>query len=327
MNENRIMTYKEAAAEGLLMAMERDSRVFLMGEGVDNITGVYGHVLPAFEKFGVARVVDTPISENALTGIAIGAALDGMHPVLIHQRNDFMLLAMDQLMNQAAKMNYLSGGRHSVPLTILSFVARKPGEGGQHSQSLQAVFGHFPGIQVCMPATPEDAKGLILTATACENPTIVLEHRSLFEDAGNVPEEYYHTQEAARVVRVGTDITIVAVSAALRDAMRASDELAQKDISCEVIDLRWIRPLDIETIMDSVAKTRRLLVVDTGWRMFGVASEVIASIAERLRDWKCPPQRIGLPDIPCPASQYLEQSYHPDARTIIQNVCIMASSG
>lgn len=322
MNEGRTCMYKEAAAEALLMAMERDDRVFLIGEGVDNVTGIYGHVLPAFKKFGAVRVIDTPISENGITGFAIGAALDGMRPILIHQRNDFMLLAMDQI-SQAAKMNYVSGGRHHVPFTILSFVARKPGEGAQHSQSLQSVFAHFPGMRVGMPATPEDVKGMILSATASEDPTIILEHRSLFEEIGNVPESYYNTPETACIARSGTDITIVAVSAAVRDAMRASDELMQKNISCEVIDLRWIRPLDIATILDSVEKTHQLLIVDTDWKMFGVSSEVIASIAERFMDWHCAPQRIALPDISCPASQYLEQYYHPDAPAIVQKVLAM----
>lgn len=325
MENDRTLTYKEAAAEAIRMAMEYDGRVVLMGEGVDNVTGVYSHVLPAFKKFGATRVIDTPISENGITGFAIGVALDGMYPILIHQRNDFMLLAMDQI-SQAAKMKYMSGGRCHVPLTILSFIARKPGEGAQHSQSLQSVFGYFPGIRVGMPATPEDVKGMILSATASEDPTIVLEHRSLFEEISDVPQEYYHTPETARIIRSGIDITVVAMSAALRDAICASDELMRRGISCEVIDPRWIRPLDIEMMISSVAKTHRLLVVDTGWKMFGVASEVIASVAERFTDWQHPPQRIALPDTPCPASQYLEQSYHPDAPAIVQKVLAMARS-
>ena len=317
------LTYKEAAAEGILQAMEKDSRVFLLGEGVDNIIGVYGHVLPAFRRFKEHRVIDTPLCENGLTGFAIGSALDGMRPVLIHQRNDFMLLAMDQMFNQAAKLRFASGGHHKIPLTILSFVARKPGEGVQHSQSLQAVFAHFPGVKVGMPASPTDAKGMILTAIDDDDPAIILEHRSLFNQNDFVPEGYYKTPFCARVAREGKDLTIVAVSAAVQDALEAADIFAKRGISAEVIDLRWIRPLDIETIIKSVSKTGRLIVVDTGWPMFGVGSEVIASVCERAMDCLIvPPQRISMADSPCPASQYLVADYHPTVQNIIDSVLI-----
>ncbi|MEK7567167.1 MAG: transketolase C-terminal domain-containing protein [Patescibacteria group bacterium] len=315
------LTYKEAAAEGILQAMEKDSRVFLLGEGVDNITGVYGHVLPAFRKFKEQRVIDTPLSENGLTGFAVGAALDGLRPVLIHQRNDFMLLAMDQMFNQAAKLRFASGGRHKVPLTILSFVARKTGEGVQHSQSLQAVFAHFPGVKVGMPACPEDAKGMICRAIEDDDPVIILEHRSLFDQNDFVPEGYYKTPFSARVVKEGKDLTIVAVSAAVGDTLEAVKIFAERGGSAEVIDLRWIRPLDVETIIKSVSKTGHLLVVDTGWPMFGVGSEVIASVCERAMDSLiAPPQRISMADSPCPASQYLQSGFHPKVSDIIKNI-------
>jgi acetoin:2,6-dichlorophenolindophenol oxidoreductase subunit beta len=315
-----ISSYKEAAAEGILQAMEKDSRVFLLGEGVDNITGVYGHVLPAFKKFGERRVIDTPLSENGLTGFAIGAALDGLRPVLIHQRNDFMLLAMDQMMNQAAKLRFVSGGRHKIPLTILSFIARKPGEGAQHSQSLQAIFAHFPGIKVGMPACPLDAKGMIISAIEDDDPVIILEHRSLFDQNDFVPEDCYKTPFWARVASQGKDLTIVAVSAALRDSVEAAKALYEKGVSAEVIDLRWLRPLDIETVIKSVSKTGRLLVVDTGWPMFGVGAEIIASVCERGIKMIAAPKRISMADSPCPASQYLVENYHPTVQDIVNSV-------
>ncbi len=322
-NGNRLISYKDAAAEALLQAMEKDERVFLMGEGADNINGVGGHVLPAIRKFGPSRVMDTPISENGLTGFAIGAALDGMRPVLLHQRNDFMLLAMDQMMNQAAVLRYASGGYHRIPLTILSFVARRPGEGVQHSHSLQSVFAHFPGIKVGMPATAVDAKGMLLSAIFDDDPVIILEHRhnTLYDKIEYVPEGYYETPFTSNLVVEGSDITIVTVSIALLNALEAQKELNAKGILPEIVDLRWLRPLDISPIIRSVRKTGRLLVVDTGWKMYGISSEIIAQVCEQAYNYlECPPRRITIPDAPCPASQFLEPYYHPSTEDIIETV-------
>lgn len=314
--KNKI-SYKEAATEALLQAMELDENVILMGEGVDNITGVYGHVLPAYAKFGSKRVIDTPLSENALTGIAIGAALYGLRPVLIHQRNDFMLLAMDQMFNQAAKLRYVSGGRHKVPVTFLSFIARKPGEGVQHSQSLQSVFAHFPGVKVGMPTSPTDVKGMLLTAIFDDDPVIILEHRSLFNNKEIVPRMPYRTHYAAKLITKGDFLTIVCVSAAVetvRSALKLANEgrPLERKINPDIIDLRWVRPHDINLIINSVEKTGRLLVVDTGWKCFGLASEIIASVCESPNvNLTKPPIRIAVADAPCPASHFLERYYHP----------------
>lgn len=322
MVEMRELSYTQAIAEALVQAMEKDDKVFLMGEGVDNITGVYGTVLPAYKQFGEKRVIDTPLSENALTGIAIGAAMDGLRPVLFHQRNDFMLLTMDQLMNHAAKICYMSGGRHRVPLTIVSFIARKPGEGGQHTQSLQSVFAHFPGLKVVMPANCMDAKGLLIEAIADDDPIIVLYHRSLFELKEPVSQDFFGVPIGpAYLARMGTDITIVAVSAAVQNAMEAFERLLEVDIVAEVIDLRTIRPYDREMIRRSVTKTRRLLVVDTGWRSFGVSAEIIACVCEELGTvLKVPPRRIGMVETPAPATPYLLKNYHPDTEQVITAV-------
>jgi len=317
----RKITYKDASAEALLMAMEKDKNVFLIGEGVDNITGVYGNTLPAYEKFGPSRVIDTPLSENGLTGFCIGAALNGMRPVLIHQRNDFMLLAMDQMFNQAAKIRYMSGGCHKVPITILSFVARKPGEGAQHSQSLHSIFAHFPGVKVGMPTTSADVKGMILSAIFDDNPVIILQHRELFDEVGYVPEGYYETPLSARIMRRGEHITLVTVSAAVIDALKTRDILARRGVYLEIIDLRWMRPIDIAPIIRSVKKTGKLLVVDIGWKSCSISSEIIALVAEQAHGYlKCAPRRITLPDAPCPASQYLESLYHPKAEIIVQAI-------
>ena len=316
----RELSYIQAIAEGLTQAMEQNERVFLLGEGVDNITGVYGTVLPAYRQFGPDRVIDTPLSENGLTGIAIGAALDGMRPVLFHQRNDFMLLTMDQLVNNAAKIPYVSAGRHRVPLTVVSFVARKPGEGAQHTQSLQALFAHVPGLKVVMPANPYDAKGMLLSAIADDGPVIVLYHRALFEETTDVPEEIYALPSGqARIVWVGWDLTLVGVSAAVKDCLAVVDRLAG-NISVEVIDLCSIRPLDKNLIIDSVRRTGRLLVVDTGWNSYGVAAEIIASVAEAGIALQAPPRRLGMRETPAPASPYLLDGYHPGTDQIVAEI-------
>ena len=312
----RRLKYKEAATEAILQAME-DDRVFLMGEGVDNIRGVYGHTLPAYKKFGPKRVIDTPLSENGLTGFAIGAALDGLRPILIHQRNDFMLLTMDQIMNQAAKLNYISGGYHRVPIVILSFVARKAGEGAQHTNSLQSVFAHFPGIKVVMPSSAYSVKGAILAAVADDDPVIVLEHCALLEEIGSVPEERYIIPFGAKQLMNGDDVTIVAVSAAVVDALEARDALVSKNIFAEIIDLQWINPLDTYLIAASVRKTGRLIVVDTGWQMCGVGGEIVARLAEKSIAFKSPPRRINMVYTSCPASHYLLNDYHPSAQSIV----------
>lgn len=326
LSEYRGLSYKEAAAEALLQAMESDKRVILLGEGVDNITSVYGHVLPAYNKFGPERVIDTPLSENGLTGIAIGASLEGLRPVLIHQRNDFMLLAMDQMFNQAAKIRYASGGKHRVPITILSFVARKIGEGVQHSQSLQSVFAHFPGIKVGMPTFPEDVKGMILSAIFDDNPVIILEHRSLFDTNGNVSNDFYFTPYSAKVVVPGDDLTIVCLSFATQTVLEAVSEVNHRlepdeKIFPEIIDLRWIRPYDIGLIEKSVQKTGRLLVVDTGWKHFSVSSEIIAAVCEKSYcHLRKSPRRIAMVEGPCPASHFLEKDYHPSVNEISKSI-------
>lgn len=323
---SRQLKYKEAATEAIVQAMEKDRRIFLLGEGVDNIRGVYGHTLAAYKKFGPQRVIDTPLSENGLTGFAVGAALDGMRPILIHQRNDFMLLSMDQMMNQAAKLKYASGGHHKIPLVILSFIARKAGEGVQHTHSLQSVFAHFPGIKVVMPSSPHSVKGAILLAVEDDEPVIVLEHCELLEHVGSVPEKYYAVPYKSKVITEYNgleDVTIVAVSAAVTNAIHACKELSKKNIFSEVIDLHSISPLDIETIAFSVNMTGRLVIVDTGWQMCGIGGEIIARLLEKNVHFIKPPRRINMAPTPCPASHYLLKNYHPNTENIVNAVLEM----
>ena len=316
-NEGRRLGYLEAIAEGLVQAMEKDDSVFLIGEGVDSIKGVYGVTLPAYERFGAKRVIDTPLSENGLTGFAIGAAMDGLRPVLFHQRNDFMMLTMDQLVNHAAKIPYISAGKHRVPLTIVSFVARKSGEGAQHSQSLQSLFAHVPGLKVIMPTTPYDAKGLLLSAIDDDSPVIILYHWTKIE--ADVPRVAYEVPLGnSRVARLGADVTVISVSAATIDTLMAADELSDEGIEAEVIDLRSIRPINEKIILESVKKTGHLVVVDTGWKHFSVSSEIIALVSEKAFQFlKASPRRVGMADTPAPAAPQLLTNYHPSKESII----------
>ena len=314
----RTLKYREALDEALVQAMERDETVFCLGVGVDDPKGIFGTTVSAFRKFGSARVLDTPLAENAVTGIAIGAAVAGMRPVMVHARNDFLLLTMDQLVNHAAKWRYMSGGGLRVPLTIRAVIGRGWGQAAQHSQSLQALFAHVPGLRVAMPSNAADAKGLLLSAIADDSPTILLEHRGLFEESAPVPAEPYEAPVGRGVVvRAGSDVTVVAISQMVGEAVKAADTLGGQGISVEVIDPRWLAPLDDALILSSAARTGRLVIADTSWTSFGVSAEIAARAAERL--WGClksPVVRVALPDVPTPCSSKLEKLYYPGAAEI-----------
>jgi pyruvate/2-oxoglutarate/acetoin dehydrogenase E1 component len=318
----RELSYREAIREALWQALERDKRVFLIGEGIDDTCGVFGTTVGLREKFGEERVMDCPIAENGMTGVAIGAAITGMRPVFIHMRVDFLPICMDQIINHAAKWSYMTGGRVKVPLTIRAVIGRGWGSAAQHSQSLQALFAHIPGLKVVMPASPYDAKGLLLGAVAADGPTVVIEHRWLYDQKEGVPEEPYviHAGKGA-VRREGTDVTIAATSYMVYEALRAASELEREKISAEVIDLRSVLPIDEELIVRSVAKTGRLIIADTGWRVCGVAAEVAALAAEKAHDrLRAPVKRICLPDAPAPASVALEKAYYPGVEDIVRAV-------
>jgi pyruvate dehydrogenase E1 component beta subunit len=275
--------------------------------------GIFGTTLGLEQKFGSRRVLDMPCAENGMTGVAIGSALAGMRPVMVHQRIDFAILAMEQLTNQAAKWHYMFGGKMTVPIVVRLVVGRGWGQGPQHSQSLQSWFAHVPGLKVVMPTTPHDAKGLLIASIEDNNPVIFIEHRWLHNLSGPVPEGYYRTPlSQCRIAHPGADVTIVATAYAVVDALRATESLALADIHAEVIDVRTLAPLDEATIIQSVEKTGRLIVCDTGWRHCGFAAEVVARVVEQpsIR-LKCPPHRITLPDCPTPTSSALSESFYP----------------
>lgn len=316
----RRLKYWQAISEATVQCMEADPSIFVAGIGVDDFKGIFGTTRAAFERFGHGRVFDIPNCENAFAGITIGAAAVGKRPLVVHPRNDFMFLAMDQLINLAAKWSYMFGDQGSVPVVTRGIVGRGWGQGATHSQSLQSVFGHFPGLYVATPASPADAKGLLISALRGSTPVILLENRALYEYEGEVPEEPIAIPFGkGKVVREGTDVTIVGASLMVHEAVRAADILAERGVSAEVIDVRTVRPLDEDIIVESVEKTGHLVVTDTSWARFGLAAEVAAVAAERaLHALKAPVRRVTPPDCPAPVSQPLEDAFHPNPATIAQ---------
>ncbi|MFA5392886.1 MAG: alpha-ketoacid dehydrogenase subunit beta [Candidatus Ratteibacteria bacterium] len=316
---SRELKFFQAVNEATDQSMARDKAVYTMGLGVPDPKGIFGTTLGLQDKYGSDRVMDMPASENGMTGVVIGSALVGMRPIMTHQRIDFALLSIEQIVNQAAKWHYMFGGKRSVPLVIRMLIGRGWGQGPQHSQSLQAWFAHVPGLKVVMPVTPYDAKGLLISSIEDNNPVIFIEHRWLYNITGPVPEKFYRVPLGkAKVVRKGTDLTIVATSYMVLEAFRAAEILAGSGIHAEIIDIRTLKPLDDSLILDSVRKTGRLIVADTGWKSFGVGAEIIARVAEEaLADLKSPPVRVALPDCPTPTSPELSRYYYPRAINIV----------
>jgi pyruvate/2-oxoglutarate/acetoin dehydrogenase E1 component len=314
----RRLKYWQAISEATVQCMEADPNVFVAGIGVDDFKGIFGTTRGAFLRFGASRVIDIPNCENAFAGICIGAAAVGKRPLVVHPRNDFMFLATDQLINLAAKWRYMFGNDTGVPVVMRGIVGRGWGQGATHSQSLQALFAHFPGLHVATPATPADAKGLLVSALTGSAPVILLENRALYELEGDVPEEAVPIPFGiGRVAREGTDVTIVGASLMAYEAERAADILAGHRVSAEVIDPRSIRPLDDAMIRESVRKTGRLVVVDTSWARFGFAAEVAAVVAEyEPACLKAPIRRVTIADSPAPVSKPLEDAFHPNPASI-----------
>ena len=315
----RRLTYSLAINEAFHQTMERDDSVILIGQGVKSPWYVGNTAKGLIDRFGEQRVIDTPVSENAITGTAVGAALAGMRAVVVHPRMDFMLYAFDPIVNEAANWCYMNGGKLSVPVVFWGVINRGGEQAAQHSQALHAMFSHVPGLKVVMPATPYDAKGLMVAAIEDDNPVVFVDDRWLYNTEGNVPETIYSVPIGKGVVRKeGSDISLIATSFLVGESLKAAAELDRYDIDVEVVDLRTVKPLDVDMILKSVKKTGRAAVVDSGWKTCGLAAEVSAVIAEHdIRMLKSPVRRITLPDIPAPASRSLEKKYYIDASTIV----------
>jgi len=317
------LTVAEAICEGLREEMERDPRVFLMGEDVGSIGGIFATSRGLLEKFGPERVRETPISEASIVGHAIGAAVAGMRPVVeCGGFVDFLSLTMDQLVNQAAKLRYMFGGKGTVPIVVRAAQGSGVKLAAQHSQSLEAWFAHVPGLIVVCPSTPADAKGLLLAAIRNPNPVIFLEHKMLYFVKGDVPDgEGVERIGVAAVRREGTDVTLVSYSLMTHRCLEAADLLAQRGISCEVLDLRSIRPWDREAVLASVRKTHRLVVVHEAVKSFGVGAEVAATVMEEaFDDLDAPVVRVGAHDIPMPFNENLERETVPTVERIVEAV-------
>ena len=318
----RQISYVEAINETLHQMIEKDEKVFLIGQGVTSPWYVGNTTVGLIDRFP-RRVIDTPVSENAITGVAVGAALAGMRPVLMHPRMDFMYYAMDQIANHAANWYYMFGGQLSVPITLWGIINRGGEQAAQHSQALQAMFTHIPGLKVVLPSTPYDAKGLLVACIEDDNPVVYIDDRWLYDYMGEVPEELYSIPIGkGKVRRKGDDITIVATSYMVHEANKSAEKLEKEGIDAEVVDLRSLKPLDENLIVNSVKKTGRLVIADGGWKTCGAGAEISARIAESniFKQLKAPIMRVSLPDTPAPASSVLENAYYPRSDNIISAV-------
>jgi pyruvate/2-oxoglutarate/acetoin dehydrogenase E1 component len=316
----RTLSYVDAVREATDQEMDRDSSVILFGLDVDDPKAIQGTTRGLVEKYGSERVFGTPLSEDAMTGVAIGAALAGLRPIHVHIRMDFLMLSMNQLVNVAAKSSYMYGGKVKVPLVVRSMIGKSWGQGAQHSQGLYSFFMHVPGIKVVAPSNPYDAKGCLIAAIRDDNPVMYVEHRILHFQKGPCPEKLYTVNPGkARITSPGEDVTLVGISYMQLECLRAQKYLEDVGISAEVIDPIWLAPLDVDTIAESVRKTGRLVVVDNGWTSCGASAEIVAQVTERLqgvRDIRV--QRLGFAPVTCPTSPPLEAEFYPDSRRIAQ---------
>ena len=317
-----VVTYRDALNQALREEMQRDSRVFLMGEEVGVYQGAYKVSRGLLDEFGPMRVVDTPITELGFAGVGVGAAMVGLRPVIEMMTFNFALLALDQIINSAAKMRYMSGGQVGVPMVV-----RGPGGaalqlGSQHSQAFEAHYAHIPGLKVVMPATPADAKGLLKSAIRDENPVIFIEGEMLYNTKGEVPEgEHVIPLGVAEVKREGSDVTLISHSKSVSVALKAAEQLAAENISAEVVDLRTIRPLDVATVLASVSKSHRCVVVEEGWPFAGVGAQVVDTIQKEIFDeLDAPVLRVTGADVPMPYNKFLERAAKSDPAKVIAAV-------
>jgi pyruvate/2-oxoglutarate/acetoin dehydrogenase E1 component len=324
----RIITCGEAIREAIDQEMALDERVIVLGQGIDDAKGMWGTTLRLQNKYGHDRVFDTPLAEDGMTGVAIGAALAGLRPIHTHIRMDFLVLAMNQLVNIAAKARYMYGGSVKVPLVVRAVIGRSWGQGAQHSQALHSWFAHIPGIKVVMPATAYDAKGCLIEAIRDDNPVLFIEHRMVHVAQSHVPIESYTVPLGqARVLAAGEQLTLVATGHMVMESMRARALLEAAGYSVEVIDPVTISPLDTATIFASIEKTGRLFVVDNAWLNCGFSAELIARAAEHFQGRPVQFARLGFAPVTCPTTKVLENEFYPDVRRIGNQAAEMIAPG
>jgi acetoin:2,6-dichlorophenolindophenol oxidoreductase subunit beta len=324
-SNQRLLTYVDALREAVAQEMERDPSVILFGLDVDDHKAIQGSTRGLVDEFGPDRVFGTPLSEDAMTGVAIGAAMAGMRPIHVHIRMDFLMLCMNQLINIAAKSRYMYDGQVKVPMVVRSMIGKSWGQGAQHSQGLHAMFMHVPGLKVVAPSNAYDAKGSLIHAIRDDNPVIFVEHRLLYFTDAFVPEEAFEVPFGkARVCTEGDDITVVGISNMLVECLRAHELLADVGIQAEIIDPISLVPLDIDTIIASVHKTGRLLVVDNAWTNCGASAEIVARVVEQRQNGKAfHMQRMGYAPTTCPTTPILEREFYPNPAKIAQTAYAM----
>ena len=316
------MTMRQALSEALWEEMERDPKVFIMGEEVGLWGGTYAVTKGFLDHFGAERVRDTPISEAAIVGAGVGAAMAGLRPVSELMTINFAFVAMDHIVNQAAKMRYMFGGQMQVPLVIRTSSGGGRQLGATHSQTPDAIFAHFPGLHVVAPGTPADAKGLLKAAIRSNDPVLFIEQATLYQVRGEVPDgDYVEEIGKSKIQRPGKDVTIVTYSKMLQVSLKAAEKLAKEGIDAEIVDLRSLRPLDMGPVLESVRKTNRAVIVEEGWRSFGVGSEVASRIYEEAFDYvDAPVRRVAQTEVPLPYNRTLEQSALPQVEDVIKDV-------
>lgn len=317
-----VITVRQAISDALREEMNRDENVFILGEEVGIWGGTYAVTRGFYDEFGEKRIRDTPISESAIIGAAIGSALTGLRPIAELMTINFAFSAMDHIVNEAPKFHYMFGGQFKVPMVIRAVGGGGRQLGATHSQTPDVIFAHFPGLKVVAPATPEDAKGLLKTAIRSDDPVMFIEHSTLYQWRGEVPDgEFTIPIGKSKVQRPGTDVTIVTYSKMLQVTMAAADTLAKEGISVEIVDLRTLRPLDMEPVIESFKKTNRAVVVEEGWKSYGVGAEVVSRMYEEAFDYAdAPIKRVAQKEVPLPYSRELEQMALPHAADIIQAV-------
>jgi len=322
MKKNRIITYQQAINEALVQEMQRDKSVFVYGLGVPDHKRIFGTTSGLVEKFGPQRCFDTPLSEDSMMGLGLGAAINGLRPVHVHIRIDFLLLAMNQLANMISSFRYMSGGKLKVPLVVRVVIGRGWGQGPQHSKSMHSIFAHIPGLKVVLPTTARDAKGLLISAIRDDNPVIFIEHRWLYWQEEEVSEKpFVIPLEEANILRKGKDLTIVATSWMNVEALKAAEILEKRGVSIEIIDPRTIAPFNDKDIIKSVKRTGYCIVADNDWLHCGFSAEVAARVSEKcFGKLKYPVQRIGFAPTPCPTARHLENEFYPSAIKIIRMI-------
>jgi pyruvate/2-oxoglutarate/acetoin dehydrogenase E1 component len=315
----RELSFSEAIREGTDIALNKYDNLLVLAEGVNDPLGIVGTITGFLEKYGKSRIIDLPLSENCFTGISIGLSINGFLPLLIFQRIDFMLLAMDQIVNNAAKWNFMFGGQRNIPLVIRCTIGQGWGMGSQHSNCLQSIFSHFPGLKVVYPSNAYDAKGLLLASIKDRNPVIIIENYQSYSTKDNVPLGYYEVAIGkSKVVSKGTDFTIVTYSYCVNEALEAAKELSKYNISIEIIDLVTISPLDETAILNSIKKTHKLLIVDPSNKRFSISGEICGIIFDDMDSKNIDVTRLNFPEIPTPASFSLEKHYYPNKDNIVK---------